>query len=116
MELSETKELRAISKALKNRLNNHSVIKEVGIIYISAYVVAITFIILKKEMEAVTKTVKTRDVYRSPITKLVGFKINIILIKIKTDIVLVRIEIDIILVEIKEDVMPVGIKINIVLV
>jgi hypothetical protein len=44
-ELKETKELGVISKVLKNRLSDHSVVREVGIIYISACVVAITFII-----------------------------------------------------------------------
>ena len=44
-ELKETKELGATSKALKNRLSDYSVVREVGIIRISVYTVAITFII-----------------------------------------------------------------------
>jgi len=44
-ELKETKELGTTSEALENRLNNYSVVKEVGIIHISVYAVAITFII-----------------------------------------------------------------------
>jgi len=45
MELKETKELRAMSEALENHLNNHSVVGEVGIICVSVYAVTITFII-----------------------------------------------------------------------
>ena len=115
MELKEIKELRVTSKALKNRLSDYSVIKEVGIIYISACVVAITFITLKEEIKAETETIGTRDIYRSPITELIGFKIDIVLIKTKIGIVLVRIKINIILVETKEDIILVGIKMDIVL-
>lgn len=115
VELSKTKELRATSKALKNHLSNYSVVKEVGIIYINIYIVAITFITLKEEIEAKTKTIGTRDVYKSPITELIGFEIDIVLIETKIDIVLVKIEIDIMLVETKEDIISVKIKIDIIL-
>lgn len=116
MEFSKIKKLRAISKALKNYLSNHSIVKEVGIIYISTYIIAITFITLKEEMEVKTEIIKTRDMYKNPITKLIEFEMDVVLIKTKMGIVLVRIKIDIILVEIKKDIMPVRIKIDIVLV
>jgi len=115
LELRETKELRAISKALKNRLSDYSVVREVGIVYIRACVVVITFIILKEKIKIEIKVVGFRDVNGSLIVELIGFKIDIVLVGTKIDIVLVRIKIDIILVETKENVMLVGIKINIVL-
>ena len=105
-----------MSKALKNRLSNHSVIREVRIIRISAYIVAITFITQKEEIEIEIEAVGSRDIYRSLIAELIGFKINIVLVRTKIDIVLVRIKIDIILVETKEDITLLGIKIDIVLV
>jgi len=116
LELRETKELRATFKALENRLSNYSVVKEVGIIRVKACVVAITFIILKEKIEIEIKVIGFRDVNRSPIAELIGFKIDIVLVGTKIDIVLVRIKINIMLVETKEDVMLVGIKMDIVLI
>jgi len=115
LELRETKKLRATSKALENCLSDYSVVKEVRIVRVRACVVAITFIILKKKLEIKIKAVGFRDVNRSLIVELVGFKIDIVLVGTKMDIVLVRIEIDMMLVETKEDVMLVGIKMDIVL-
>jgi len=100
---------------LKNRLSDYSVIKEVGIVYIKAYIVVIIFIILKEKIEIEIKAIGFRDINRNPIAELIGFKIDIILVRTKMDIVLVRIEINIILVETKEDIMLVGIKMDIVL-
>jgi len=116
LELRETKELRATSKALENRLNDYSVIREVGIVRVKAYIVTITFIILKEKIEIKTKAIGFRDINGSPIAELIGFKIDIVLVGTKIDIVLVRIKIDIILVETKEDIILVGIKMDVVLI
>jgi len=115
LELRETKELRAMFKALENHLSNYNIVGEVGIICVRAYIIAITFIILKEKIEIEIKAIGFRDINGSLIAELVGFKIDIILVRTKIDIVLVRIKIDIILVETKEDIMLVGIKIDIVL-
>ena len=116
VELRETKELRVMSKALKNCLNNYSVVGEVGIIHVSAYIVAITFVTVKEEIEIKTEAVGTQDVYGSPIVEFIGFEIDVVIVGTKMDIVLVRIEINIMLVETKEDVMLVGIKVDMVLI
>jgi len=115
LELRETKELRATSKALENRSSDYSVVGEVGIVHVKACVVAITFIILKEKIEIEIKAIGFRDINGSLIAELIGFKIDIVLVRIKMDIVLVRIKINIMLVETKEDIMLVEIKMDIVL-
>ena len=98
MELKETKELKAMSKALKNYSNNYSIVKKVGIIYVSAYIVAITFVTVKKEIETEIETVRTQNAYGSLIAEFIEFEINVVIVGTKMDIMLVRIEIDIILI------------------
>jgi len=116
LKLRETKELRATSKVLENRLSNYSIVREVGIVCVRVYIVTITFIILKEKIEIEIKVVGFRDINGSLIAELIGFKIDIVLVRTKMDIVLVRIEINIMLVETKEDIILVGIKIDIVLI
>ena len=59
VELRETKEPKAMSEALENHLNDYSVVGEIGIICVSTYVVAITFVTVKEEIETEIEAVET---------------------------------------------------------